>query len=90
MPHDDKVSTPAERADSVADFSRRDLLRSAAITAGSAAVLIATAMPAQAKATQADAQYQDSPKNGASCSNCVMFRPPSSCALVEIDNRAVN
>jgi hypothetical protein len=84
MSHDDNtVSTPIESARSAADVSRRDLFRSAAIAAGGAAALIATAMPAQAKATQADAKYQDSPKDGQSCSTCAMFRPPSSCALVD-------
>jgi hypothetical protein len=80
---DDTASTQVESARSAAEVSRRDLFRSAAIAAGGAAVLIATAMPAQAKATQADAKYQDSPKDGQSCSTCAMFRPPSSCALVD-------
>ena len=81
MSHNDDAVLKS--AGSTVDVSRRELLRGAAVTAGGAAVLIATAMPAQAKASQADAKYQDSPNGNASCANCAMFRPPSSCALVD-------
>ena len=46
--------------------------------------LTATTARAQAKkVAQAQAQYQDSPKNGQQCSDCVQFLPPSSCKLVD-------
>jgi hypothetical protein len=57
--------------------SRRDLLRAAvamALTARSAA--------ARAKASQADAQYQATPKDGQSCAACQLFRPPDACQVV--------
>jgi hypothetical protein len=67
-----------------AKFSRRQLfLRGAAITAGGAAVLIASALPAQAKMPQKAAAYQDAPKGDQSCANCSLFKAPSSCTLVD-------
>jgi hypothetical protein len=65
------------------DVSRRDLLRRAAITAGSAVVLVASAMPAEAKMTQTAAAYQGTAKGDQSCANCALFQAPSSCTLVD-------
>jgi hypothetical protein len=40
---------------------------------------------AQQKMSQADAEYQDRPKNGLSCAACSLFRKPRSCEVVEGD-----
>jgi hypothetical protein len=74
-------------SDDSAEVSRRNLLRSATIVAGGAAVF-ATAMIAEsAKAgnqiSQSAADYQTIPKNGAQCDICALFMPPISCTLVE-------
>lgn len=63
--------------------SRRDLLRGAAITAGGAAIVAASTIPAQAKMTQKAAGYQEKPQGDASCANCALFKAPSSCTLVD-------
>jgi hypothetical protein len=44
-------------------------------------------LPAAAhqKMTQAEAQYQDRPKNGLTCAACSLFRKPRSCEVVEGD-----
>ena len=67
-----------------AKFSRRQLfLRGATIAAGGAAVLAASALPAQAKMPQQVAAYQNTPKGDQSCANCSLFKAPSSCTLVD-------
>ncbi|HUL64363.1 MAG TPA: high-potential iron-sulfur protein [Burkholderiaceae bacterium] len=38
---------------------------------------------AQTKVSQAQAQYQDKPKNGQQCDGCAQFEAPSSCKLVD-------
>ena len=40
---------------------------------------------AQRKILQADAEYQDRPKNGLTCAACSLFRKPRSCEVVEGD-----
>jgi hypothetical protein len=68
------------------EVSRRNLLRSATIMAGGAAVLATamTATSAQAdKMSQIAAAYQPSPKGGAQCDGCALFQGPSSCQLVD-------
>ncbi len=37
---------------------------------------------ARQQASQAEALYQDQPKNGLSCAACALFRPPAACAVV--------
>lgn len=64
-------------------ISRRQLLRGAAIAAGGAAVLAGTIAPAEAKMTQKAAGYQETPKDGASCATCALFKAPSTCTLVD-------
>jgi len=64
-------------------MSRRQILRGAAVAAGSAAVLGSTILPAEAKMAQSAASYQTTPKNGASCATCSFFSAPSSCSLVD-------
>jgi hypothetical protein len=41
--------------------------------------------PAQQKMSQADAEYQDRPKNGLTCAACSLFRKPRSCEVVAGD-----
>jgi hypothetical protein len=77
-----------DSADSGADatgggVSRRKLLQGAAIAVGGAAVLVAAVGPAEAKMAQQAAGYQDSPKNGAQCSTCSLFKAPNACNLVD-------
>jgi len=64
-------------------MSRRTLLQGAAMTAGGVAMLVAAVAPAEAKMAQQAAGYQDSPKNGAQCSTCALFKAPASCTLVD-------
>jgi hypothetical protein len=64
-------------------MSRRQILRGAALAASGTAVLVAGAVPAQAKMAQAAAGYQDKPKGDQSCASCALFKAPSSCTLVD-------
>jgi hypothetical protein len=63
-----------------ADLSRRRLLLSIAL--GAAAGGAPSPSAAQHKASQAEALYQDRPKNGFSCAGCALFRPPAACVVV--------
>ncbi len=67
-------------------ISRRSLLKGAPLAAATAVSLgCLTAQQAaaqQAKLSQALSKYQDTPKDGAQCSNCSHFVAPSSCAIV--------
>jgi len=61
-------------------MSRRKVIGMA--TAG---IALAVAFPMQAeaaKATQSQANYQDSPKGGQHCELCRYFQKPNSCQLV--------
>lgn len=82
---DETCSSPqnGESREGETGLSRRQILRGAAIAAGSAAVLAGTVVPAQAKMSQKAAGYQGTPKDGASCATCALFTPPSSCNLVD-------
>ena len=63
-------------------FSRRSLLRGAALlAAGVIPIRIAYAQ----KASKTDAKYQDSPKDGQKCDQCVYFQSPNKCGVVEGD-----
>jgi hypothetical protein len=68
-------------------YSRRGIIRRAAIIAGGGA-LTATgfgqgvASAQAAKVTQSAAQYQATPKAKAQCSGCTSFIAPGSCKLV--------
>jgi hypothetical protein len=68
-------------------LSRRSLLRGAALLAGGTlAGGIVSIKPAYAqKASKADAKYQDSPKDGQKCDQCVYFQAPNKCGVVEGD-----
>jgi hypothetical protein len=64
---------------------RRSLLKSVPIIAG--AIFTTSAIPesvfAQTKLTHEAAKYQDQPKDGQKCADCVFFEPPSDCKTVE-------
>jgi hypothetical protein len=59
--------------------SRRDILRGGI---AAAAGLAAAASHAQSKTSKTDARYQAGPRNGMSCAQCSLFRPPRACAVV--------
>jgi len=58
---------------------RRRVL-AAALCIGAAA---ATPAAAQQEWSRAEAEYQDTPKDGQTCSLCTRFRAPASCEVVE-------
>lgn len=59
---------------------RRALLGVGLAAAGAA--ICAPASPQQ-KLAKGQAKYQDKPKDGQRCDNCVHFVPPDGCKLVE-------
>lgn len=67
---------------------RRSFFRGAATIAGAAlagSVIPLRVANAQQKASKKAMQYQDTPKNGQECSQCMHFQPPKACAVVEGD-----
>jgi hypothetical protein len=69
-------------------ISRRGFFRGAATIAGAA--LATTVIPirvanAQSKADKASMKYQDHPKDGQRCDECVYFQAPKSCGIVAGD-----
>ena len=71
--------------DEQAKLSRRSMLRSTALLAGGtlgAAVIQVKPAYAQ-KAGKEAVKYQDSPKDGQKCSDCLQFTPPDGCKVVE-------
>jgi hypothetical protein len=62
---------------------RRTLVR-AALSGGILRLRVWSA-PAQQKLSQADAEYQDRPKDRLTCAACSLFRRPRSCEVVEGD-----
>jgi secreted PhoX family phosphatase len=65
-------------------ISRRALLGGAALAVSAAATISAsTRAAAQQKVSQADAKYQDQPKEQQRCEICLNFQPPSACQFVE-------
>jgi hypothetical protein len=70
----------------ILEFSRRRILRRAAIIAGGGAVLsTGLAIPAAAatKMAQKAVGYQDTPMGKSRCDNCVQWQPPAACKLVD-------
>jgi len=67
------------------DIARRKFLK----MCGSSLALLPVAMiatdrtVAQGKAKKEAVQYQDTPKNGQKCADCVLFEPPQGCKVVE-------
>jgi hypothetical protein len=65
-------------------ISRRALLGGAALAVGGAATVGASRRAAaQQKVSQADAKYQDQPKEQQRCEICLNFQPPNVCQFVE-------
>ena len=68
-------------------MSRRSWLKNAAMLAGATAT--ATFIPIREaraqKASKEAMKYQDSPKDGQTCDQCVYFQPPRACGIVEGD-----
>ena len=64
-------------------LSRRQVMRSAAVTAGGIAVLFSMGSPAEAKMTFQGSGYQSTPKGTQNCAGCSLFQSPSSCILVD-------
>ena len=71
--------------DEQAKLSRRSMLRGAVLLAsGTLAAGVIQVKPAYAQKAAKDAmKYQDSPKDGQKCSDCVYFQAPSSCSVVD-------
>ena len=71
--------------DERAKLSRRSMLRSAALLAGGTlAAGVIQVKPAHAQKAGKDAvKYQDSPKDGQKCADCLYFQAPGSCAVVD-------
>ena len=70
--------------DKQANRTRRSLLKSAALAAGSAlAATLLPARPANAQKTpQSSVSYQDKPNNGQKCADCNFFQAPHACQVV--------
>jgi hypothetical protein len=68
-----------------AKLSRRSMLRGMILLAsGTLAAGVIHVKPAYAqKAPKAAMKYQDSPKDGQKCADCVLFQAPSGCAVVD-------
>ena len=66
------------------EVTRRNFLRGAATAVAGAAIPIRFAH-AQQKASKQAMQYQDTPKNGQQCDQCMHFEAPKSCKVVEGD-----
>ena len=67
-------------------FSRRLLLRRAALLAGAAltvSIVPSEQASAQQKASKEAMKYQDKPNGDQRCSNCMQFVPPASCKVVD-------
>jgi hypothetical protein len=70
------------------ELSRRRLLHGAALAAGGGALACAglAARPATAaapKLSQKSAGYQTTPNGAQRCDNCMQWRPPASCQVVD-------
>jgi hypothetical protein len=87
MQSDKTIETePDKTPDLPMHVSRRNVLRSASLLAGGAALFagaLATAAAQSGKMSQQAAAYQSAPKNGQKCMDCSLFQSPSSCKLVD-------
>jgi hypothetical protein len=67
-------------------ISRRVVLSGAALTLGAAAIASAVSQAAaQQTLSQADANYQGTPKGARRCDGCANFQPPNACKFVQGD-----
>jgi hypothetical protein len=67
-------------------LTRRGFFRSAATLAGAAVaagVIPIRVVNAQQKLAKDAMKYQDTPKDGQECDQCVYWQPPEGCGLVE-------
>jgi hypothetical protein len=63
--------------------TRRGILRAGlAVVTGGAMAAVAAKAEAQDKLAQAIVQYQETPKDGAKCADCVNFEAPAGCKIV--------
>jgi hypothetical protein len=71
--------------DEQAKLTRRSILKGAVLLAGGTlAAGVIQVRPAFAqKAAKAEMKYQDSPKDGQKCVDCVYFKQPNTCGVVE-------
>jgi hypothetical protein len=68
--------------DRLINIQRRSLLQAAAAVFAFQKI---SRINAQEKMSQAQAEYQDSPKDIRMCATCTLFEPPKSCQVVEGD-----
>jgi hypothetical protein len=65
-------------------LSRRKVLTGTALALGAAAATtVVSQAPGQQKLTQADANYQSTPKGGQHCARCFNFQQPNGCKFVQ-------
>lgn len=81
------MSLKAKSTQSEVDAGRRRCLRGAVVFAtGAALSLTALQSIAASKASKKSLQYQDTPKNGQKCVDCVQFEPKTkTCKVVAGD-----
>jgi hypothetical protein len=67
-------------------ISRRVVLTGTTLALGAAAAAMAVSqVAAQQKISQADAEYQGTPKGDQHCDGCFNFQPPNACKFVQGD-----
>jgi hypothetical protein len=64
--------------DSTRGMTRRSFVSNVVVLPALAGLLLSETIPAQAKGSQAQFKYQNTPKNGQKCSTCMQFVPGSS------------
>ncbi|MFC6634749.1 high-potential iron-sulfur protein [Microbulbifer taiwanensis] len=67
------------------EITRREFLKlsSCSLALLPVALIATDRSVAQTKAKKEAVQYQDTPKNGQKCVDCVLFEPPEGCKVVE-------
>jgi hypothetical protein len=78
-----KASFPAQQLSNPYPKLRRRSLLQAALSVAS--LLAGRSAGALRQMSQAEAEYQDQPKNGFGCAACTLFRSPRSCRVVAGD-----
>jgi hypothetical protein len=80
-------STPATCERARQSVSRRTVVMRSTALVGGAVLLASLASPgrasANAKVSQSEAHYRDTPSGSSSCEKCRQFQPPSACKLVD-------
>jgi hypothetical protein len=75
-----EVATMTDESSKAHRKARRTILQ---LSVGAAAAGLALMGRAQQKIAPNLLQYQDKPKNGQQCDQCMHFVPPGSCKIVE-------